>query len=333
MQEYENKRCDCCGEKFQKDDEIVVCPECGTPIHKKCWNGHCPNEARHAEGFDWEAQQAEESQEKPAGQTAVYCEICGQPFTEGDDIVYCPDCGTPTHRECRERLGRCPNETRHAEGFSWSAQRARPLLMEQWIESLDPELFQKESGAEHTCFGVRPMELIHFLGVRNFSTPRFYTLFFSMADTGRKISFNFFAGLLMPFYQFYRKMAGPSALLAAAVLVMGIPQLVMQTILMLRQNAAAVPAELYAAAEIFSYVHLILQIAVILFNDYIYMKWSVGKILSLREQYQGAPEADYMQALERAGKPSFALALIGVTALSVLSYVLLSVLSVLGYFS
>lgn len=36
-------------------EDIVVCPECGTPQHRECYkkNNACVNEHLHAEGFDW----------------------------------------------------------------------------------------------------------------------------------------------------------------------------------------------------------------------------------------------------------------------------------------
>ncbi len=49
--------------------------------------------------------------------TKLKCEICGEKFTENDDVVVCPDCGTPTHRECWKKEGRCPNEDKHSKDF------------------------------------------------------------------------------------------------------------------------------------------------------------------------------------------------------------------------
>ncbi|MBQ7654597.1 MAG: hypothetical protein IJS17_05950 [Clostridia bacterium] len=34
---YENEKCSFCGETFKEDDKIVVCPECGAPHHKDCY--------------------------------------------------------------------------------------------------------------------------------------------------------------------------------------------------------------------------------------------------------------------------------------------------------
>ena len=47
------------------------------------------------------------------------CPVCGNAFTEDDDVVVCPYCATPHHRECYTNLGKCFNEDKHEDGFVW----------------------------------------------------------------------------------------------------------------------------------------------------------------------------------------------------------------------
>lgn len=46
---YTNYKCPVCGIQFTEDDDIVVCPDCGTPHHRKCYkeNGSCSNLDKH----------------------------------------------------------------------------------------------------------------------------------------------------------------------------------------------------------------------------------------------------------------------------------------------
>ena len=46
---YENNSCPVCGKQFQPGDDIVTCPECGTPHHRACYRelGHCAHQALH----------------------------------------------------------------------------------------------------------------------------------------------------------------------------------------------------------------------------------------------------------------------------------------------
>lgn len=52
---FDGKICDGCAEVMNDSEDIVVCPECGTPQHRECYkkNNACVNEHLHAEGFDW----------------------------------------------------------------------------------------------------------------------------------------------------------------------------------------------------------------------------------------------------------------------------------------
>lgn len=55
---YNNAKCDGCGEPLLDGEDIVVCPECGTPQHRKCYelNNCCVNEHLHESGFNWHGQ-------------------------------------------------------------------------------------------------------------------------------------------------------------------------------------------------------------------------------------------------------------------------------------
>ncbi len=54
---FTNEVCPVCNTTFKEDDDIAVCPECGTPHHRKCFkeNTKCANHEKHSEAFRWEA--------------------------------------------------------------------------------------------------------------------------------------------------------------------------------------------------------------------------------------------------------------------------------------
>lgn len=35
--DYRGQHCPICGKEFCDGDDIVVCPECGTPYHRECY--------------------------------------------------------------------------------------------------------------------------------------------------------------------------------------------------------------------------------------------------------------------------------------------------------
>ncbi|MBR2590020.1 MAG: DUF2628 domain-containing protein [Clostridia bacterium] len=113
---YENKHCEYCGEQFAKNDDVVVCPDCGAPYHRKCWEEHgvCAHAAEHKTGYAYnkrtedtvqpieqtedfigavKAQMAGAGQQAAQTDTAdgAHCARCGAKFI-GDD-EYCVCCG------------------------------------------------------------------------------------------------------------------------------------------------------------------------------------------------------------------------------------------------
>lgn len=53
MLKYENTSCPVCNRQFEEGDDIVTCPDCGTPHHRECYNmiGKCVNHGLHSSGY------------------------------------------------------------------------------------------------------------------------------------------------------------------------------------------------------------------------------------------------------------------------------------------
>ena len=326
MQEYFNKCCGECGEKFTENDNIAVCPDCGTPIHKSCWKGHCPNEAKHAEGFDWNRTEVTETYKKIANAAATektVCALCNEPVV--DDMVRCPDCGTVMHKECYKEEGGCPNEDSHLKHVSWSGmlnndgfengEVFRIQSFSDIVENLkNKPVVDRSTGEELTCHGVKQKELIYFLGENYLSTPRYLMLFLRMANSKKRVSLNIFAGLLMPYYQFYQRMIGPAIILLILNFIISIPSSLYQINIMMNSASENVMnmSGFGNVITILSIVGVAIQIAAALFHDYIYMRWSVNKILNLREKHKDCSAEEYYEALKKAGPPKWKYTLIGI---------------------
>jgi len=75
---FTNEKCPVCNNTFNPDDDIVVCPECGTPHHRDCYkeNNGCANYHKHSENFRWEPDfiQIEEAEtaSKPTEEKSIY---------------------------------------------------------------------------------------------------------------------------------------------------------------------------------------------------------------------------------------------------------------------
>ena len=95
---YENEKCSFCGELFQQDDKIVVCPECGAPHHKNCYEitSKCAFDNLHTEGFVWSPSietKETESHTTAASRETKVCPVCQ---SENDILAdVCSNCNAP----------------------------------------------------------------------------------------------------------------------------------------------------------------------------------------------------------------------------------------------
>lgn len=97
--EEKNKQCQICHGYLFDDDDIVVCPVCGAPHHRDCWNsiGHCGVEQYHGTYQQYDIMQKRkerEDAERNAEQVEQTCPCCGH-TTRSSGADYCPYCGYP----------------------------------------------------------------------------------------------------------------------------------------------------------------------------------------------------------------------------------------------
>ena len=81
---YTGKLCDGCRQPLENSDDIVVCPICGTPQHRSCYekNNKCVNEYLHSTGFAWtdpEEEQRNKEEELKARQNVQEAQSSDQP--------------------------------------------------------------------------------------------------------------------------------------------------------------------------------------------------------------------------------------------------------------
>ncbi len=110
MANFENQCCPVCAKPFEADDDIVVCPVCGTPCHRACYKekGQCPNAALHGTGFiygesspHFEEDETEvkvgsedlkpEAEPNITDDGYITCEKCGAKLRRG--TMFCTQCG------------------------------------------------------------------------------------------------------------------------------------------------------------------------------------------------------------------------------------------------
>lgn len=89
--DYKGHVCPVCNKTFEKGDDVVVCPICGTPHHRDCYEekGHCANLNRHRENYDYKR----ECEVNTIENEEVICAFCGA--KNPADSRFCNSCGKP----------------------------------------------------------------------------------------------------------------------------------------------------------------------------------------------------------------------------------------------
>ena len=202
--DYIGKKCPVCDKYFHADDDIVVCPECGTPHHRECYEnlGHCVNKELHAEGYDY-SEQSEESAEK-----IKKCPNCGHPNDENS--FFCKHCGTPLQDSQNNEADRTEQNT--ANGTFGGA--GIPGGMPFGANMFDP--LGGVPGDTDFGDGVTAGETAKYVK----QNPQYFVRVFSNIKNFNKSKFNFSAALFTGGYLLYRKMYKIGAILVALQLAM-----------------------------------------------------------------------------------------------------------------
>lgn len=116
---YTGIKCPVCDVPFLENDDIVVCPSCGAPYHRACYEktGHCLFEEKHGTGTAWEPPKVEapNSETEPHSrrcprcgylnaESALFCNQCGESLTGGPEKefknrAYPPPYGNPNQQQ------------------------------------------------------------------------------------------------------------------------------------------------------------------------------------------------------------------------------------------
>ncbi len=192
---YENQQCVACRKEFSSGDDVVVCPECGSPHHRTCWaqTGCCANAALHGQKYLWHPAETDDGN----AQTEKESEKNLQSFP----TFTCPDCGNELQLGSRS----CPNC-----GANFVFSHAVPP-----VAAADFEKFFNADDAEPEFDGVTAPEMAAHIGV---NADRYIPKFRKM-NNGKKITWNWAAFFFSPYWLFYRKIYKVAAVAITVYLV------------------------------------------------------------------------------------------------------------------
>lgn len=310
MISYTGEECIVCKKKITESDDVVVCPDCGTPYHRDCYkekNG-CVNYALHESGGSWMAEAI--VHKKPADTVKKVCPDCS--FINPSDAEQCRNCGADlTDRECRT------------------------------IDLADQKVVRIELDADADYFGFNPMEImdentgitIGEMADYAKTNKLYYMLAFrKLKKAAVKFSVNFLAFLFPEFYCASRKMYLEAFIVLMVRFFLQIPELFD----MIAHMDSYVPYNIalytnlinYAAEHSFSSrltntanaLEIALRVVFGLVANEIYFRHTVSKLKKLRKQVP-----DYLR-YRTVIKTSGGISVVAVVGIILIQFLLTSIM-------
>lgn len=316
MARYTGNHCPVCEQAFTDDDDIVVCPDCGTPYHRACWHkvGACLHQSEHAAGFEWKPEFGPEAE---AAAHAAICPNCGTHNEPGS--ARCSHCGVPlpdpedmAHREDAQAESG-PIYARDPNHYNPGAAQAPGPHIEAYGTGADGGIYRREVGPEDPIDGIKAKHWAAFLG----RSPMYYLMqFFRMSETKRRLTFSFSAFFFGPAYFLYRKMWKEGIALAVLTILLSLPTM-MGTIAYYNAGFFGdMPLGwLPTAATIADIGNWVVRILLAMIAVSLYEKRAKARITAVCDRLPEGPERT--EALARSGGTSLLAALLyfGVLAL------------------
>lgn len=224
---YENESCPVCGRKFNSEDDIVTCPQCGTPHHRECYAslGHCANESRHGTDFSFtpSAQKKAADTENAANTTntanAANTAQEQQNAQENRDYYYQPPGAQENEKT---KCVSCGAEIDKDAPFCSKCGARQPSP--QFREYKSPVDFslnmntRAKTGYEESTGTIDGKSIADAASVVKTNIQRFISKFIE----NKRLSWNWGALFFGPYYLFYRKMYKEGSIFLALRLIISL---------------------------------------------------------------------------------------------------------------
>ncbi len=304
MAKHTGQPCFTCGETLLENDDIVVCPDCGTPYHRTCWkkNNCCINTKLHESGESWKPTAAvSETQEK--------CPNCGTP--NAPEELHCVNCGAALHEPQQTRVPSWESAANDSKSKPSHSETLRSRL-EETAGQMHMNDTYCGMNQEDTLGGERLGDVADFV---EHNTLYYLPKFRRFHDSGRHISFNFPCLFFPQLYFANRKMWLFALLLTAVMTFLQVPQIALtlqetlpdmitsfqnpdSTMLSPFYADANMTAVLqnmldklnawenivYNAATICNYARIFVEICLGLLGNYIYYRFVLKRVHKIRSE-------------------------------------------------
>lgn len=278
MNRFENKLCPICRARFTDKADVVVCPICGTPHHRVCYEirGKCGLENLHESGFVWNGRLPDEPE-------PVY----SQPQNPYENMQTAQNSTSEQNTANVDPMSAMFGDA--DDGFNGFLKKLT-----------DPALGED---------GVSMKELTTYAATSAFHYGRAFDIFRSnIGGKKRKVFFNLASGFLAPAFQFYRKM---DVFGVVAMLILMVPFTIAAFFPTMFQNQSA-----YFLLNLYNLAGLVLLSAFGDYFYYKHAVKTIIKFRGSFEGDTQSDE--YYEALAEKGRPSVLRAVVGCLVLAFL---------------
>ena len=278
MNRFENKLCPICRARFTDKADVVVCPICGTPHHRVCYEirGKCGLENLHESGFVWNGRLPDEPE-------PVY----SQPQNPYENTQTAQNSTSEQNTANVDPMSAMFGDA--DDGFNGFLKKLT-----------DPALGED---------GVSMKELTTYAATSAFHYGRAFDIFRSnIGGKKRKVFFNLASGFLAPAFQFYRKM---DVFGVVAMLILMVPFTIAAFFPTMFQNQSA-----YFLLNLYNLAGLVLLSAFGDYFYYKHAVKTIIKFRGSFEGDTQSDE--YYEALAEKGRPSVLRAVVGCLVLAFL---------------
>ena len=202
MPSYKNEKCPVCNQEFKDGDDIVTCPVCGTPHHRECYKkiGHCFNEDKHAEGYEFKKTNETKIEEKAHNVnqgTAVGSYFSPDKSAQGEEKSNQSE--PQNSKSNTKKCVSCGEEINKNAPFCNKCGARQPM---NDLSNSQPFIPNLNTGYENSDLTIDGESAEDVAGVVKTNIPKFMDNF----KSGKKFSWNWAGFIFGPYYLFFRKM-------------------------------------------------------------------------------------------------------------------------------
>ena len=283
MPKYYGCPCEGCGKPLTLQDDIVVCPDCGAPYHRTCYEkmGLCIHAPAHGAGYEWKFPY-QDAQLRT-------CPACGERTLRSESVCRC--CGAALPPESAEQ----PNDRAAASAeqnrdFDYSGMYRDEMYRSFTEKVIDPvhRNVRAAFGKDELIDGVPYQDWVDYIGT---AAPVYLNDYSQMQLRHSKISMSFSALLFGPFYFFYRKAWKPAFAFLAAELVLALPTFI--DLLQVTDSSLSPglsTSTLLTLSRVCSVLSFLLMIVRGLYGKWLYRQSAAEKSRRIRAEFPDATQ-------------------------------------------